>query len=280
MAKAESKEVAVKDDPKLPATFDYGEDAGAGFEQLTRDDYTIPILDLLQAQSPEISTGSIEGAKPGMFIIRALGEVFDGKQGVAFVPCERQHAFVEWKPREAGGGIVDTYSPQNPMVVKEKQKTPLGKIKLENGNDLIETFYVFGILSTPDGQQHQVVLPFTSTKIAAYKGMMTKARSVLVPLPDGRRINPPLFAHRFRLRSEFKEKNGYKWFNLLTGFDGKNAEEARINPATTLYQDARAFHQLVKQGAVKADTSRQEQDAEDRAPQRSTDLGDDKDIPF
>ena len=30
MAKAESKEVAVKDDPKLPATFDYGEDAGAG----------------------------------------------------------------------------------------------------------------------------------------------------------------------------------------------------------------------------------------------------------
>lgn len=270
MAKAESK-------AKLPAIYDYAEDAGAGFEGLTRDDYTIPILDVLQAQSPEISTGSIEGAKPGAFIVRALGEVYPGKGGVTFVPCERQHAFVEWRPREAGGGIVGTYDPNDPMVVREKQKQPLGKIKLENGNDLVETFYLFGILVTLDGAQ-QVVIPFTSTKISKYKALMTKARSILVPLPDGRRINPPVFAHRYLLKTVFIEKNGYKWFNFEITFDGKNAEAARIAPDSSLYQDAKAFHVLVKQGAVKADTSKQEQ-ADDPSPGRKADLND-EDIPF
>lgn len=281
--KDEGKQVAPPQDDKTKAlaiATAYDEDAGGGFEGADNSDYLVPILDVLQAQSPEIASGTIEGAKPGDFIIRALGMTFDGKKGVVFVPCARQHKFVEWVPREKGGGVAGQYDPDEPYVTKAKAGQEFGKIKLENENDLVETFYVYAQLVNGD-EVITVSIPFTSTKINRYKGMMTKARAILVKLPDGRRISPPLWAHRFVMKTEFIEKKGYKWHNVQINFDGKTADDARIDPTSDLYQSARAISKLVESGIAKADTSKETGSAgsDDGEPSAGGDRGS-KEVPF
>ena len=61
---------------------DYAADAGAGFEGTDRSDFMVPILSVLQSKSPEVELGTLEGAKAGGLIIRALGRVFDGVKGL------------------------------------------------------------------------------------------------------------------------------------------------------------------------------------------------------
>lgn len=253
------KEVAEKKD-QLPAEFDYGEYAGAGFENQDSSDYSIPFLEVLQGQSPELET--IEAAKPGHIINKVTQDVTAGKDGIVFVPCYTQHVFVEWVPRDAGGGLVNVHELDSDVVAQAKasgQRT--GKIILENGNELIETFYVYGIQVLEDGTSAQAVIAFTSTKIKKYKAWMTKARTVQMRLPDGRKINPPLFAHRYRLTT-FKDRNKHgEWYNWEPAFDGENAEAARLAPNSETFQEATQVLELVRSGQAKADYSSQAQEA-------------------
>jgi hypothetical protein len=267
----------------LPAVYDYADDAGAGFDGANESDFIIPMLDILQQKSPEVEKETLDGAKAGSLIIRALGLVLPGRdEGVPFVPVGRQHKFVEWIPREQQGGIVAQHEPDDAIVREARARQAFGRLKLPNGNDLVETFYLFGLVAA-DEQTLRVCAPFTSTKIGLYRGMMTKAQGVLVKQANGQRVNPPLFAHRFRLKTVFTEKKGNTWWNYANiGFDGATAEHARLNPSGPLYQDARDFYQQLKRGEVKADT-RTAMRGDDEVPSGSAAeamSGADDEVPF
>lgn len=252
MAKTENAVTETK--TNLPSVdVDYGDYAGAGFENQDRSDYSIPFLAVLQGLSPELET--LENAKPGHILNKVTQEVASGKEGVAFVPCYTQHVYVEWVPRDAGGGIVGVHELTSPVVAEARANAKVGKFILANGNELIETFYVYGILVGENGETSQAVIAFTSTKIKKYKAWMTKARTIQIRLPDGRRINPPLFAHRYRLKT-VKEKNSKgEFYNWDVTFDGATAEECRLAPSSELFQEAAQVMELVKSGAAKADYS-------------------------
>jgi hypothetical protein len=254
---AKGKEVAVQE-PKgstAVAAYDYGADAGAGFQNHGKDDYAIPFIGVLQALSPQIET--IDGAKAGMLINTVTNELVKGADGVPFGPVATKHCFVEWKPREQGGGLVATFDLNADVVVSAKEKQKFGEYKTPAGNDLVETFYVYGLASV-GGTWFSAALAFTSTKIKKYKAWMTRARSIQIDLGNGRRINPPLFAHRFRLKSVKEKNNSGEFYNFDVTFDGANAEACRLAPADPLYQQARGMASLVESGAVKAaeDTQR------------------------
>lgn len=248
-----SKETAVAETKSnLPAVHDYGDYAGAGFEQQDRSDYSIPFLGVLQGLSPELET--IESAKPGYILNKVTQEVFSSKDGLGFVPCYTQHVFVEWVPRDAGGGIVGTHELDSAVVAQARANAKVGKFVMENGNELVETFYVYGIIVDGDNTSHGVIA-FTSTKIKKYKAWMTKARTIQMRLPDGRKINPPLFAHRYRLKT-VKEKNAKgEFYNWEVTFDGDKAEECRLAPNDPVFQEAAQCMDLIKSGAAKADYS-------------------------
>lgn len=250
-------EVAEKKD-NLPAAYDYGDYEGSGFENQGKEDYSIPFLEILQGQSPELDTN--EAARPGHIINKVTGDVVTGKDGIVFVPCYTQHVYVEWVPRDAGGGLVAVHELDSPVVAAAKASGGFGKIALENGNELIETFYVYGVQVDEDGISQQAVIAFTSTKIKKYKAWMTKARTVQLRLPNGRKINPPLFAHKYRLKT-FKDKNKHgEWYSWEVSFEGGSAEAARLNPQDETFQEAAAVLELVKSGAAKADLSSQSND--------------------
>ena len=257
---ADSKAVAEAKS-NLPVVHDYGDYAGAGFENQDRSDYSIPFLAVLQGLSPELET--LESAKPGFILNKVTQDVVSGKDGIVFVPCYTQHVYVEWVPRDAGGGIVGMHELDSEVVAQARAAARTGKFALPNGNELIETFYVYGIMVGEDETTSHAVIAFTSTKIKKYKAWMTKARTVQMRLPDGRKINPPLFAHRHRLKT-VKEKNAKgEFYNWDVSFDGATAEACRLAPADSIFQEAAQCMELVKSGQAKADLSTEGRDPDE-----------------
>ena len=85
MAKADVSAVAVKTTGTALALADAFEaDAGAGLEQMNKDDFALPFLKALTNNSDEI--GVVEGAMPGMIFNTVTKELFDGKKGIVVVP--------------------------------------------------------------------------------------------------------------------------------------------------------------------------------------------------
>lgn len=256
MAKTETKsstEVAVKDQNTAMAEYGaYADYAGAGFENQTSDDYSIPFLQILQALSPQIQEN--DALRQGMILNTVTGEVFEGKKGIAFVPATTQHVYVEWKPRDAGGGFVGIHEVNSGIVTHAKvASSEFGKYTTPDGNELIETFYVYGIAIDDDSNASEAVLAFSSTKIKKYKGWMTKAKTIQIPLPDGRRIPAPLFAHRYRLKTVSEKNNKGQFFNWdAISFDGSNAQEARLLPDDSLFQAAVNIKSMIEQGKARA----------------------------
>uniref|UniRef100_A0AAU8KY30 Uncharacterized protein n=1 Tax=Pseudomonas phage vB_PaeS_FBPa53 TaxID=3231242 RepID=A0AAU8KY30_9VIRU len=255
MAKTESKttDVAVKEQNTAMAEYGaYADYAGAGFENQTSDDYSIPFLQILQALSPQLQEN--DSLRQGMILNTVTGEVWDGKKGIAFVPATTQHVYVEWKPRDAGGGFVGIHEVNSDLVNHAKAASAeYGKYSTPDGNELIETFYVYGIALDDDGNASEAVLAFSSTKIKKYKGWMTKAKTIQIPLPDGRRIPAPLFAHRYRLKTVSEKNNKGQFFNWdAIAFDGANAQEARLLPDDPLFQSAVNIKSMIEQGKARA----------------------------
>lgn len=250
---ADKKEVAtdvVKPQSTEIALADYEQYAGSGFENQNSEDYSIPFLQVLQAISPQVIEN--EALRPGQIFNTVTGEVFDSKTGVAFIPATTEHKFVEWTPRESGNQFVGTHEIDSELVKSCKANQEFGKFKTPEGNDLVESFYVYGIAIDADGNTCQAVISFSSTKIKKYKAWMTKAKTIQIALTDGRRIPAPLFAHRYRLKTVSEKNTKGTFYNLDIAFDGANAIEARLAPKDPLFQDAVAIKQLLESGKARA----------------------------
>ena len=206
---AANEQLPVKPQAHLPAkVHDYGEFAGDGFQGATAADFAVPFLNIIQAGSNK-TMERVQGAVPGMLINSVTNQLYNGKDGVLFVPCARQHQFVEWIPRNKGGGIAARHEPTSKVVMEAKARCEFGEYVTPNGNDLVETFYLTGYLLsdvndlTPDGV---IVIPFSSTKIKAYKSIMQTLNTF-----KGR---PPLFANRLKVTVFSDQNKKGNFFNL------------------------------------------------------------------
>jgi len=140
-------------------------------------------------------------------------------------------------------------------IVREVLSTAaeaFGAIKMPNGNELVETFYVYGVQVQADGSPMAAVLAFTGSKIKKYKQWMTKARSIQIVLPDGRRIPAPLFAHKYLLKTvtEKSAKGSYANWDTV-GFAGPDAASSRLATDDQLFLAAVDCMNAVNQGIAK-----------------------------
>lgn len=256
MAQAKNA-VAKKDEAKLPAAgFDYGDDAGSGFEGTTQDDLSIPFLSILQSNSPQVEENDPEGCRPGMLFNTVTKELVDGEEGLIFQPVHKDHQFVEWIPRNKGGGFVGMYEPDSPEVkkaVEDNGGQRMGKLTIGD-NELIETHYVYGLIldNTGENQLGFAVVTFNSTKIKPCKDWFTAMYML--------KGKPPLFANRARLRT-VKQKNEHgTFFNFtISPLSSEGWAASLINPQANadLLDGARSFREMVLSGKAQADFSKQ-----------------------
>lgn len=248
------KNVVTKEEAKLPAVADmsgYEAYAGQGLEDISTEDKGLPFFEVLQPLSPEVD--EIEGAQPGMIINKATKELFTS---IRFVPACRSHVYTEWVPRDSGGGLVGTHQLTDKVVQDARGKQRVGKHELANGNELIETFYLYGMVLDEDDNPLPAVISFTSTKIAAYKQLTTRADSLMFRAGDGRKLKFPWFAHVWKLGTEKKKKDKYTWYTWTVAFDGKNdkAEEARLAPDHPAVELGSNIVASQRQGELKVNT--------------------------
>jgi hypothetical protein len=247
-----SKEVATQNakDVVLAGGFDYGEEAGGGFEDVTSKDLAIPFLNILQSNSPQVVDEDPEGCKPGMIYNTVTRELFDSDKGAIFLPCHTEAQFVEWVPRDDGGGYVGSFDAGSPEVKKALEENDGKDRKLYIGkNHLIETNYVYGLVLEEDGITPAgfAVLSFTSTKMKPYRAWTTSMFTI--------RGRPPLWANRARIQT-VKQKNDHgTFFNYKIVPYGKTWADGLINPVENgeLIAEAKSFREMVLNGIAKAD---------------------------
>jgi len=242
MARAVAKKKPTK--VATESEYDFGDDVGGGFEGQSQDDMSIPFLSVLQQLSPTVEEGN---GKAGQFLNTVTEEVYDE---VNFVAAYTEHVFVEWIPREKGGGIAGIHRPGDDVVVHCQENQEFGKYITPDENDLVETFYVYGVLD--DG--NTVVIPFTSTKIGVYKRWNTRLKMFTVPGPGGRKVRPPLFSHLNKLTSIKQENPKGKFYNMVISPANGDLRGSMVMPDNDLYVAAKMCKEAVISGTAHADT--------------------------
>jgi len=244
------------------AAFNYGEMAQAGYENMTNQDSLIPFIAVLQALSPQVTQGTseyIDGARTGQLFNTVTKEIIDGQKGILFVPCTTQHVFTEWKPRERGGGFVGQHDPNSALVrdaVAASKK--FGKYTHqtdEGANDLVETFYMFGMQMDENLQiVSPVVIAITGTKIKPYKQIITTLRMC--------KVRAPLFANVLRITTAI-DKNPKGTFGNFVFKPFKGDVVASLLPPTVdgqpnpLLVAGKKLSDEINAGRMHADTSGQ-----------------------
>jgi hypothetical protein len=250
--KSKSTALAKKKKATLPTgPTDYGDDADAGFENMGREEFAIPFLRVLQKMSGECERNSgIVGAEEGA-IFNTVTQKCYGE--VVVIPCHRSHTYIEWIPREKGGGLVDVHDAGSQLVMDAKEEYgSFGVMELENGHELIETYSIFALQLLDKEAYEQVIINFSSTQIKAYKQWMTRASGVLVKQSDGRNVRPPLFAHAYRLTTIEQRNDKGSWCVFQSEFANGGADEARLATDSDLYLAARGFRLAAKEFAAES----------------------------
>ena len=198
---------------KKPEALDFSGEAGAGFENVTQDDLGIPFLKILQKLSPEVDETSsvyIDDAKAGMIINSASKEIYGGSgEPVQFVPCGYQKVYVEWTPRESGGGFVKTHG--SIAILEQTTRNDRFQDVLENGNLIVTTAYMFGIVITDDGEPVKAVISFTSTQLKKARQWLSSMRSIKIDGKDGK-FTPPMYSHKYNLSSVPESNDSGNWY--------------------------------------------------------------------
>lgn len=275
MAASKSTAVAKTPEGGAIAAYDYGEYAGMGMDKVGKDELLIPFLAILQPMSPIVTEGDNDNAKPGRYYNTITGDLYDGeKDGVPFQLVDFERMFVEWVPRDAGGGIAGRYQPDDPFVKREieKNKGSVVGIKLENGNDLVETYYAYGNILSEDLTQVEsfAVLPLKSTNIKPFRTLLTALRMI--------KGKPPLFAFTVRLRCTKEKNDSGVWYQFLAKPTGADWRGSMIDPSANrhLLEAATGLIEMIRSGAAKADYENEGK----VGGGAGANGGDDDDVPF
>jgi len=114
---ANGKTIQTKQPAGALAKINFAEDANIGLENITAQDLAIPFLALIQKTSPQIE--EIEGCKPGMIFNTVSNKLY---KELIVLPCGYKRSFVEWKPREKGGGYVGEHLPGSEITLKPRNE--------------------------------------------------------------------------------------------------------------------------------------------------------------
>jgi hypothetical protein len=233
------------------ATIDYGEDEGGGYEGQTTEEIQIPFLALLQALSPQVTEGDM---KAGQLFNTVTEESYG--DSVLFVPSRREIAFVEWVPRDKGGGFVGRHEIGSEVVIAAKAAagTRFRKLKHpDNGNDLMETIYLYGVLILDEGSRLEpVCVAFSSTKISEYRKYNTKVSMFTILREDGSKIKPPRWGYLFKVgvRSQKNAKGTFFNFDFVPAEGSVKA--SLLRPEDPRYLAGKDLADMVSSGMAKA----------------------------
>lgn len=236
---------------------------GAAFDS---SELQIPFVRVAQALSPQINKKKpeyIDGLSNGDAFNNLTGQVWKGEEGLIVVPCYQTTKYLEFVPREQGGGFRGEIAPNDPVLQRTTRNG--GKEVLPNGNELVKSDQHFCLIVDPDGMTQPVVVDMKSTQLKVSRRWKTQIAMTKVKHPStGAIFTPPVFATLWKLTTVEETNDKGDFFNW-------SVEKVGTVESRDLLLEAKAFRESVQRGEVKAQ-------AEDHAPASSA-AGEDG-IPF
>lgn len=238
--------------PALPSDLNIYDDKGAGQENMTAEDFSVPRFTILQQLSPQCDKTKpehIEGAEPGMIINTVTGELFDGDEGIEIIAMHYIRNHLEWKPRAKGGGFVKNWGP-SPKVLESCKIDENRNAITVDGNEIVATAEYFCFYLKEDGQFSPAVISMAKTQLKKARNWNTQINELKVPRPDGAgTFNPAMWYRTYRLTTQPESNDKGSWFGWVIE-PGQNVLEMEDGAAK--YMAAREFQQRIKAGEVKA----------------------------
>ena len=217
----------------------------SGFDNLdVSRDIAIPYINILQSGSPQINPSKAEhvvGAKVGQFYNTVTQEVSDT---VDVIPVLYQLRYVEWKPREQGGGYVEGHSADSGILSQTKRDAMTRKDILPNGNYIATTAYHYVMILGKDGNYSQAVISMTSTQLKKSRRWNSLMLSQKIKGPSGM-FTPPTYAMIYRLSTVSESNDRGSWFGYQIEKVGQ-VEDAGI------YNESKLFSTAASKGEVEA----------------------------
>ena len=239
-----TKEVIKKEEGALAINM-FEADANGGAQNIEQEDLALPFLKVLGQLSPEINKKNgryVEGAEPGMILNSVTKKLYDGDKGINVIPCSYERKYLEWKPRELGGGLVRIYSIDDP-IVRTTKRDQFNRDVLPNGNYLENTASHFVVTTGEDAGTGLISMTRTQLKVSrTWNSMMM---SIKLQGKNGL-FTPPTFSHIYNLKSVQMTNDKGTWF----GWDIN-----KIGPVTdnNVYSLAKDFAEKINKGEVEVE---------------------------
>lgn len=241
-AVATKKETAVSTDV-MDDIFEFAGE-GAAFDS---SEMQIPFVRLLQPLSPQLNKKKpeyIEGASAGDAFNNVTNQYWDGEAGITVIPCFQTTKYLEFVPRDAGGGFRGEI-PANASMLQQTTRSGSKEI-LPNGNELVKSDQHFCLIVEEDGSFQPAVIDMKSTQLKVSRRWKTQIAMMKVKHPkSGAMVTPPVFGTMWKLRSVEESNDQGSWSNWTV-------EKVGLVESRDLLLEAKAFRDSIVAGEVKA----------------------------
>lgn len=283
--KAEDTAVATQAAGALPAAWqgiDIYADAGAGLEHVEAKYLIIPHLRLLQSGSPQAKRSDpayVEGAREGLFINTATGELFDK---VLFVPCRFVPDHSEWEPG-LQGDFIRSHGPDSTEFDKCEFVQSEGRsfFRHPNGNEFAQRALFYGMIVKMDEESGTIdfdkaVASLGGTSFAVARRWLTQISSYRLTAPNGAKFIAPMWARSFMLEASPQSNDDNSW---MAWKFAAYANTLDLPEGRELYLGAKEFAMQVDRGEAKAAEETTKAGVAADAPKTASAAAD-ADIPF
>ena len=252
MAKTQANAVVEKQTASTPMLSSLEEFAGAGAENITSKDVSLPFLKILTNNSPQVTQGDskfVSEARPGMVINSVLNKLYNGQEGFLVVPCFFKFEYVEWADRGTQNSVAPVNSyPADSDIMSKTTRGDDRKDRLPNGNYIEPTHYHYVMMVDENDQPSEtavIVMKATQAKKSKkWNSMMLSQRR------KGKSgfFQPPTWSQIYKLRTVLEKNSLGSWF-------GWEVEHEKDIPNKTLMDAAMAFYETCKKGNAKVNLS-------------------------
>ena len=171
-------------------------------------------------------------------------QIWEGEKGIQVIPCYQCTKYLEFVPRDLGGGFKGEIAATDPVLTKTTRSG--SKEMLPNGNELVKSDQHFVLIVEEDGSYQPAVVDMKSTALKVSRRWKTQIAMQKVKHPkSGAMVTPAVFATIWRLRSVEESNDQGTWNNWAIEKVGLVKEKDQL-------QEAMLFRQSVAAGEVKA----------------------------
>ena len=234
--------------------------AGEGGENVGSQDLAIPRISILQSGSPQVKKSEgqyIKGAEEGDFFNNVDNAVLaKGEDSLVVVFACYDSKFIEWVPKNKGGGFCGTHKTDSGILAKTRKDAD-GRDLLPNGHEIVLTGEFHCIVWAEGAEPRAAAISFAKTQFK--KGKLVNSTLKMLQEPSkknpGRKFNPPYYASYFHVTSvpESNDKGNWMgWKIERKGYlvDPSTGEEL-IERGRELFDMAQALRAGVAAGTVK-----------------------------